>query len=224
MFIALQDVVCVLEPDSCTVLLVNPAIERLFGYDEGDVFGQPISLLYDDDALYERFEEDMLHALNAHEVFQAETRMRGKDGKLFTLWKFRSMEIDSEADGAPRWADEGDPRVTRVGRLIRKLRIDELPQLWNVLRGEMSLVGPRPEREPFVRRLMEMSPFYGQRHVVRPGLTGWAQIRTSYAASYEDSLEKLKYDLYYVKNLSFWLDASIMISTIRIVLFGRGGR
>jgi sugar transferase (PEP-CTERM system associated) len=148
----------------------------------------------------------------------------GKDGKLFTLWKFRSMQVDSEADGAPRWATEDDPRVTRVGRLLRKLRIDELPQLWNVLVGDMSLVGPRPEREPFVRRLSKMSPFYAQRHVLRPGLTGWAQIRAPYAASYEDSLEKLKYDLYYVKNLSFWLDASIVISTIRIVLFGRGGR
>jgi exopolysaccharide biosynthesis polyprenyl glycosylphosphotransferase len=151
-------------------------------------------------------------------------RRVGKGGKIFTLWKFRSMQVDSEADGEPRWATEEDPRVTRVGRLIRKLRIDEIPQLWNVLVGEMSLVGPRPERQPFVDRLKEMSPFYAQRQVVRPGVTGWAQIRAPYAASYEDSLEKLKYDLYYVKNLSFWLDASILISTIRIVLFGRGGR
>lgn len=156
-------------------------------------------------------------------VFFRQERV-GKDGKVFTLWKFRSMKIDSEADGRPMWATEEDPRVTRVGRLLRKLRIDELPQLWNVLIGDMSLVGPRPEREPFVRQLQEMSQFYSQRHVVRPGLTGWAQIRAPYAASYEDSLEKLKYDLYYVKNLSFWLDASILISTIRIVLFGRGGR
>jgi len=148
----------------------------------------------------------------------------GKDGGLFTLWKFRSMDIDSEADGSPRWAAEEDPRVTRVGRLIRKLRIDEIPQFWNVLVGEMSLVGPRPERELFVKRLTEMSPFYTQRQVVRPGLTGWAQIRAPYASSYEDSLEKLKYDLYYVKNLSLWLDASILLSTIRIVIFGRGGR
>ncbi|MGB3562085.1 MAG: TIGR03013 family XrtA/PEP-CTERM system glycosyltransferase [Thermoanaerobaculia bacterium] len=156
-------------------------------------------------------------------VFFRQERV-GKEGKIFTLWKFRSMRVDSEADGEPRWATEKDPRVTRVGRLIRKLRIDELPQLLNVLVGDMSLVGPRPERKPFVDRLAEMSPFYAQRHVVRPGLTGWAQIRAPYAASYEDSVEKLKYDLYYVKNLSFWLDASILISTVRIVLFGRGGR
>jgi sugar transferase (PEP-CTERM system associated) len=156
-------------------------------------------------------------------VFFRQERV-GKDGKIFTLWKFRSMKVDSEADGEPRWATEEDPRVTRVGRLIRKLRIDEIPQLLNVLVGDMSLVGPRPERKPFVERLTHMSPFYAQRQVVRPGVTGWAQIRAPYAASFEDSLEKLKYDLYYVKNLSFWLDASILISTVRIVLFGRGGR
>ncbi len=130
----------------------------------------------------------------------------------------------AETAGAPRWAVEGDPRITRVGCWLRKLRLDELPQLWNVLRGDMSLVGPRPERPAFVKQLSEMSPFYSQRLVVRPGITGWAQIRAPYAATFEESLDKLSYDLYYVKNLSIALDASILASTMRIVLFGRGAR
>jgi sugar transferase (PEP-CTERM system associated) len=147
----------------------------------------------------------------------------GRAHKLFTLAKFRSMRTDAERDGA-QWATEADPRITRVGRFIRKTRLDELPQLWNVLVGDMSLVGPRPERELFVRQLLETSAFYEQRLVVRPGLTGWAQIKAPYASSFEESIEKLKYDLYYIKNMSLFLDISILLSTARIVLLGRGAR
>jgi sugar transferase (PEP-CTERM system associated) len=148
----------------------------------------------------------------------------GRRGRLFTLWKFRSMRTDAETHSGPAWAVTGDPRVTRVGRFIRKTRLDELPQLWNVLVGDMSLVGPRPEREMFVQQLLEISPFYEQRLVVRPGLTGWAQIKAPYASSFEESIEKLKFDLYYIKNLSLFLDLSILLSTARIVLLGRGAR
>jgi sugar transferase (PEP-CTERM system associated) len=155
-------------------------------------------------------------------VFFRQERV-GRGGRLFTLWKFRSMRPDAEAAGA-RWAVAGDPRVTRVGRLIRKTRLDELPQLWNVLVGDMSLVGPRPERLHFVRQLKEKNPYYEQRLVVRPGLTGWAQIKAPYASSFEESIEKLKYDLYYIKNISLFLDVSILLSTARIVLLGRGAR
>ena len=148
----------------------------------------------------------------------------GRHGKVFRVRKFRSMSQDAEAAGAGVWAQAEDPRVTRVGGLLRKTRIDELPQLWNVLNGEMSLVGPRPERPCFVEQLKELSPLYEQRHAVRPGLTGWAQINSGYAASFEASLEKLQYDLFYIKNLSILLDLSIMLSTIKTVLFARGGR
>ena len=147
----------------------------------------------------------------------------GRGGREFTLWKFRSMRTDAEAQGA-RWAVTGDPRITRVGRFIRKTRLDELPQLWNVLIGDMSLVGPRPERRMFVDQLLERSPFYEQRLVVRPGLTGWAQIKAPYASTFEESIEKLKFDLYYIKNMSVLLDISILLSTARIVLLGRGAR
>jgi sugar transferase (PEP-CTERM system associated) len=147
----------------------------------------------------------------------------GRNRRPFTLWKFRSMRQDAEAHGA-RWATERDPRVTRIGRFLRKTRLDELPQLWNVLVGDMSLVGPRPEREMFVRQLCDLNEFYEQRLVVRPGLTGWAQIKAPYASSFEESLEKLKFDLYYVKHISLFLDISIVLSTVRIVLLGRGAR
>ena len=148
----------------------------------------------------------------------------GRQGRLFTLWKFRSMRADAEAEGQAVWAQEEDPRVTWVGSLIRKFRIDELPQLWNVLVGDMSFVGPRPEREPFVRELIERFPLYEQRLVVRPGITGWAQIKASYASSFEESKEKLRYDLYYIKNLSILLDLSILGGTLRAVLVGQGAR
>jgi sugar transferase (PEP-CTERM system associated) len=147
----------------------------------------------------------------------------GRGGRPFTLWKFRSMVTDAEKHGAA-WAVKGDPRVTRVGRFIRTTRLDELPQLWSVLVGDMSLVGPRPEREMFVRQLSEACPWYEQRLVVRPGLTGWAQIKAPYASSFEESIEKLTFDLYYIKNLSIFLDLSILLSTARIVLLGRGAR
>jgi sugar transferase (PEP-CTERM system associated) len=148
----------------------------------------------------------------------------GRGGRPFTLWKFRSMGTDAEAESGPAWAVKDDPRVTRVGRFIRKARLDELPQFWNVLVGDMSLVGPRPERELFVKQLLETCPFYEQRLVVRPGLTGWAQVKAPYASSFEESVEKLKYDLYYIKNLSLFLDISILLSTARIVLLGKGAR
>jgi sugar transferase (PEP-CTERM system associated) len=155
-------------------------------------------------------------------VFFRQDRV-GRGSREFTLWKFRSMRTDAEAGGA-RWAVQGDTRVTRVGRFIRKTRLDELPQLLNVLLGDMSLVGPRPERRMFVEQLKEVCPWYEQRLVVRPGLTGWAQIKAPYASTFEESIEKLKFDLYYIKNLSLFLDISILLSTARIVLLGRGAR
>jgi sugar transferase (PEP-CTERM system associated) len=148
----------------------------------------------------------------------------GKNGRTFKIIKFRSMRVGAEAKSGPVWAEENDPRVTRVGRIIRKLRFDELPQFVNVLRGNMSFVGPRPERPVFVEQLSEIVPYYSQRHVVKPGLTGWAQIKYPYGASVEDAIEKLRYDLYYIKNQSLLLDAIIMFETIKIMVFGRGGR
>jgi lipopolysaccharide/colanic/teichoic acid biosynthesis glycosyltransferase len=132
------------------------------------------------------------------------------------------MRQDAEAATGAVWAQKNDVRVTAFGRLLRATRLDELPQLWNVLVGEMSLVGPRPERPEFVENLTRQIPFYGQRHVVRPGLTGWAQVRYSYGASVEDALEKLQYDLYYIKNLSLPLDLFVMIETMKTVLLRRG--
>ena len=147
----------------------------------------------------------------------------GQHGRIFVLNKFRSMTIDAEPDGAV-WATQNDPRVTRVGKWLRRLRLDELPQFVNVLLGDMSFIGPRPERPEFVRALQRRIPFYMERHSVKPGITGWAQVRHQYAASVEDSLEKLQYDLYYVKNLSPLLDVIILLSTIQVVLFARGSR
>jgi len=147
----------------------------------------------------------------------------GWDEKEFDLIKFRSMRQDAEANGAV-WAQENDPRVTRVGRIIRKLRIDELPQLWNVLNGDMSFVGPRPERPEFVKILKEEIPYYSLRHSMRPGITGWAQVNYRYGASKEDALEKLQYDLYYIKNMSMFLDFYILLRTVRVMIFGIGAR
>jgi sugar transferase (PEP-CTERM system associated) len=155
-------------------------------------------------------------------VFYRQRRV-GLFDKPFTLFKFRSMSADAEA-GGPRWAQQQDPRVTRVGRCIRSTRIDELPQLVNVIRGDMSLVGPRPERPHFVEQLTGAIPFYGQRSYVKPGVTGWAQINFPYGASVEDAREKLAYDLYYVKNRSLLLDAVILVSTVRVVLSREGAR
>ena len=148
----------------------------------------------------------------------------GKQGRTFAVLKFRSMRDDAEADGKPRWAIEGDDRVTRVGRFIRKTRIDEIPQLLNVLRGDMSIVGPRPERPTFVADLVQQIPYYAERHCVKPGITGWAQLKYPYGASVADAIQKLQYDLYYVKNQSLLLDIAIMLQTVEVLLFGKGAR
>ena len=148
----------------------------------------------------------------------------GLDNLPFQVVKFRSMQQDAEKDGKPRWATSGDSRVTRVGRLLRVTRIDELPQLFSVLRGDMSLVGPRPERPFFVDQLTQEIPFYALRHSVKPGVTGWAQVRYQYGSTIEDSMEKLQYDLYYVKNHDLWLDLRILVDTVSVVLTGKGAR
>lgn len=148
----------------------------------------------------------------------------GEGDKVFALVKFRSMRTDAENDGVVRWAQDGDDRITRVGSIIRKLRLDELPQLYNVFRGNMSMVGPRPERPEIVAELQRVIPYYGLRHSITPGLTGWAQLRYSYGASIEDAIEKLRYDLYYIKNQSLLFDLQILLQTIEVVLFRRGSR
>jgi len=155
-------------------------------------------------------------------IFYKQERV-GEDGEVFNLFKFRSMRIDAEANG-PVWATAHDHRVTRVGRIIRKLRLDEIPQMINVIKGEMSFVGPRPERPFFVDKLTSEIPFYSYRHSVKPGITGWAQLYYPYGASKEDALEKLKYDLYYIKNMSPFMDLMIVLETIKVVLFGKGAR
>ncbi|HLL70949.1 MAG TPA: TIGR03013 family XrtA/PEP-CTERM system glycosyltransferase [Pyrinomonadaceae bacterium] len=147
----------------------------------------------------------------------------GKNGRPFTIMKFRSMRMDAEKDG-PVWAQTGDDRTTRVGRVIRKIRVDEIPQFWNILKGEMNFVGPRPERPHFVAQLAREIPFYEQRHLIPPGLTGWAQIKYPYGSSIEDARQKLQYDLYYIKNQSLVLDAVILFETVKTILFGRGAR
>jgi sugar transferase (PEP-CTERM system associated) len=146
----------------------------------------------------------------------------GENGRVFVLSKFRSMRKDAEGSGTPVWATDGDARVTRVGSFIRKTRLDELPQLWNVVRGDMSFVGPRPERPYFVSELSRAIPFYQQRHCVKPGLTGWAQVKYRYGSSLEDSMEKLRYDLYYIKHLSVFFDLTIVFDTVKVVLFRKG--
>jgi lipopolysaccharide/colanic/teichoic acid biosynthesis glycosyltransferase len=148
----------------------------------------------------------------------------GLNGRVFNVVKFRSMRSDAEKDGKPRWASAGDSRVTRVGRVIRKLRIDELPQLFVVLGGSMSLVGPRPERPYFVDQLTQQIPFFAVRQSVKPGVTGWAQVRYQYGASVEDAAEKLQYDLFYVKNHSLFLDIVILFETVGVVLLGKGAQ
>lgn len=148
----------------------------------------------------------------------------GLNGRIFNVVKFRSMRTDAEKDGQPRWASATDDRVTRVGRVIRKLRIDELPQLFSVLGGDMSLVGPRPERPYFVDKLTQEIPYYAVRQSVKPGVTGWAQVRYHYGASIEDSAEKLQYDLYYVKNHTLFLDLVVLFETVGVVLMGKGAQ
>jgi lipopolysaccharide/colanic/teichoic acid biosynthesis glycosyltransferase len=160
----------------------------------------------------------------ADPVFYHQERV-GLNGATFTIHKFRTMRSDAEARTGPVWSGgDSDPRITRVGHFLRKTRLDEVPQLWNVLRGDMSLIGPRPERPQFVEQLTRQIPYYGQRHVVKPGVTGWAQVRYTYGASVEDALEKMQYDLYYVKHLSLRFDLLIALETIKIVVLRRGAR
>ena len=154
-------------------------------------------------------------------VFYHQERV-GKDGKTFTIHKFRSMRTDAETHTGAVWSRAGDPRVTPIGRFLRRTRLDEVPQLWNVLKGDMSVVGPRPERPEFVTDLTKRIPFYGQRHVVRPGLTGWAQVRHDYGSSIDDALQKLQYELFYIKHMSIAFDLFIVLATIKTVLVRRG--
>jgi sugar transferase (PEP-CTERM system associated) len=156
-------------------------------------------------------------------VFYRQCRV-GKGGKHFEVLKFRSMSVDAEADGKAKWAEKNDGRITRVGNRLRNARLDELPQVFNVLRGQMSLVGPRPERPEFVEELREAIPYYDERHSVKPGVTGWAQLKYSYGASEEDAIEKLQYDLYYIKHQSLMLDIMIILQTVEVVLWGKGAR
>jgi lipopolysaccharide/colanic/teichoic acid biosynthesis glycosyltransferase len=148
----------------------------------------------------------------------------GQHGRTFTLLKLRTMRQDAEKNGAVWASAGGDPRVTRIGKLLRTSRIDEFPQLVNVLRGDMSFVGPRPERPVFVEELQAHIPYYGERHSVKPGITGWAQVRHGYTSTIEESEAKLRYDLYYIKNMSFWLDLQILLDTFKVIAFGRGAR
>ncbi len=154
-------------------------------------------------------------------VFYKQTRIK-QNNMPFQIYKFRSMVVDAEKDGAAQWASRNDSRITRVGSILRSLRLDELPQLFNVLKGDMSFVGPRPERPEFVEELSEKLPYYAERHRVKPGLTGWAQIRYPYGSSDDDAKEKLQYDLYYVKNFSIYLDLLILLQTAEVVMTGKG--
>ena len=156
-------------------------------------------------------------------AFYRQTRV-GRYGTTFEILKLRSMREDAEAGGAAIWAQKGDPRVTRVGRIIRLIRVDELPQMWTVLKGDMSFVGPRPERPEFVAELERQLPYYAERHMVKPGITGWAQINYPYGASLEDARNKLEYDLYYTKNYSPFLDLLIILQTLRVLLWAEGAR
>ena len=154
-------------------------------------------------------------------IFYKQERV-GKSGKPFNVIKFRSMRTDAEKDGKPIWAVTNDERITRIGKVIRATRIDEIPQFWNILKGDMNFVGPRPERPHFVKQLATEIPYYDHRHLVAPGLTGWAQIKYPYGASVADAIQKLQYDLYYIKNQSLTLDLVIVFETVKTVLFGKG--
>ena len=143
----------------------------------------------------------------------------GLNGRIFTIWKYRSMRPEAESDGVARWSSSKDARVTFLGRLLRRFRMDELPQLWNVLKGDMSFIGPRPERPEFVRQLEAQIPYYDYRHIVKPGISGWAQINLPYGASFQDAKEKLNYDLYYIKNYSLALDLLVLLQTARVIIW-----
>ena len=156
-------------------------------------------------------------------VFFSQNRV-GERHRLYRMHKFRSMVQDAEMLSGPAWAQDNDSRVTRMGRVLRRFRIDELPQFWNVLKGEMSLVGPRPEQETFVQELEKISPYYRERFSVKPGITGWAQVNFGYCASISDSIEKLNYDLFYIKNMSGLMDLLVILRTVKILIFGHGVR
>jgi sugar transferase (PEP-CTERM system associated) len=156
-------------------------------------------------------------------IFLRQVRVGARE-KPFVLYKFRTMGQDAEKNSGAVWAQKDDPRVTKVGKLLRVSRLDEIPQMFNVLKGDMSFVGPRPERPEFVEKLKEIIPYYSKRHFVKPGITGWAQVKYQYGASVDDAVEKLRYDLYYIKNLSLALEMITVLETIKVVLFGRGGR
>jgi len=156
-------------------------------------------------------------------IIFSQTRV-GLSGKCFQVFKFRSMRVDAELETGAQWAKHNDDRVTRIGRFLRQYRLDEFPQFVNVIRGEMSFVGPRPERPVFVDQLRDIISYYDERHSVRPGLTGWAQVQYPYGASIEDACRKLEYDLFYLKNMSVFFDGIIILKTIRIIMTGRGGR
>lgn len=157
------------------------------------------------------------------QVFYRQKRV-GLRGHVFTCYKFRTMRADAEADTGATWATDDDPRITPVGRFLRHLRLDEIPQMWNVLRGDMGFIGPRPERPEFVEKLSQEIPYYNLRHIIRPGITGWAQIRYKYGNTVEDSRQKLQYDLFYIKNMSIGLDFWIFVQTIKVILLGRGAQ
>jgi exopolysaccharide biosynthesis polyprenyl glycosylphosphotransferase len=162
------------------------------------------------------------HLTDPGDLFYQQERV-GKRGQPFQIYKFRTMVIDAEKETGAVWASEKDSRITPIGRFLRQTRLDELPQLWNVLKGEMSLIGPRPERPHFVSQLSQQIPFYRARHAVKPGLTGWAQVKYRYGASAEDALMKLQYDLYYIKHQGAYLDLLILLKTVQVML-GRRGR
>ncbi|MGH9794472.1 MAG: exopolysaccharide biosynthesis polyprenyl glycosylphosphotransferase, partial [Candidatus Acidiferrales bacterium] len=151
-------------------------------------------------------------------------RRMGRQGVTFTCYKFRTMRAEAEADIGPTWAGDEDPRITAVGYWLRLARLDEIPQLWNVLKGDMAFVGPRPERPEFVQWLSDSIPYYHLRHIIRPGITGWAQVRYRYGSSVEDAKEKLRYDLFYIKNLALGLDLLILFLTVKTILLGRGAK
>ena len=191
-------------------------VKRLF-----DVFGSGVLLLLAAPVML--FTAIAIAIESGMPIFYRQERV-GLNGRTFNVIKFRSMRQDAEKDGTPRWAGAGDARVTRIGKFIRKMRIDELPQLFCVLKGEMSLVGPRPERPYFVERLTQDIPYYALRHGIKPGLTGWAQVRYHYGASVKDAEQKLQYDLYYVKNHSWFLDVIVLFETVGVVLTGKGAQ
>jgi exopolysaccharide biosynthesis polyprenyl glycosylphosphotransferase len=190
------------------------SIKRIFDVALSIILGIPALILFPLVAAFSKIE-------SRDKILVRQMRI-GKNGKPFILIKFRSMYHTSEIDGKAKWADEKDERITKVGKILRKTRLDELPQIWNVLKGEMSFIGPRPERSEFVAELQEKIPHYAMRHLIKPGLTGWAQIKFPYGASVEDAMEKLQYDLYYIKNRSFVLDLAIIARTIKTIISREG--